>query len=224
MRKTLWMTAVLLATLLLAVPSLSAQVGSSSVVSTKKVDAKKVVKPKKIFAPVDKRWENTIRLLYEFPISVGIHYDGMYRIHKAVGIGIGTGYDYVFCPWEDRKSSFQQVPVYAQFRFYLIGEKRVNPFFGIAQGIDIGFYKILNNGVFTTFDSNPRNIVSECMFVGSRTRLEIGLNVRITATKSILFSVEGGASACPDTHYDNNRWKGDHKYYPALGFNLGFTF
>lgn len=223
MRKKLWMTAVLLATLLLAAPSLSAQVGSSSVVSTKKVDAKKVVKPKKIFAPVDKRWENTIRLLYEFPNSAGIHYDGMYRVHKAVGIGIGAGYNYVFMDFHHH-NSYQRVPVYAKFRFYLIGEKRVNPFFGIAQGIDMGFYKILNNGDFTAFNSNPRDIVSECMFVGSHTRLEFGLNIRVTATKSIFFSIEGGASACPSTHYNNNRWKGDHEYYPALGLNLGFTF
>ncbi|MCR4827703.1 MAG: hypothetical protein K5882_12265 [Bacteroidales bacterium] len=227
MKKTLWMTVSLLIALALATPNLSAQVGSSKVVSTKKVDAKKIVKQKKIFAPVDKRWENSIRLLYEFPISAGIHYDGMYRVHKAVGIGFGTGYNYVFRDF-NRGNSFHRIPLYAKARFYIVGEKKVNPFFGIAQGIDMGFYKILTDGSEYGITADPQHVVSEWMFIGSHTRLEFGLNIRFNARRSMFFSIEGGLSANPDVGHiiENNTpyFGGYHHYYPAFGANIGFTF
>ena len=226
MRKLLKITAFLLIALTLASPNLSAQVGSSKVVSTKKVDAKKVVKQKKIFAPVDKRWENSIRLLYEDIVSAGIHYDGMYRVNKAFGIGIGTGYNYVFQSLHS--SMYHRVPLYAIARVYIIGEKKVNPFFGFAQGIDVGFYKITNNH-YDGFDpgtQTPNHIVGEWMYIGSHSRIEFGLNFRLNASKSVFFSIEGGVSACPDKYYvvPENNWFGAHQYEPAFGVNLGFTF
>lgn len=226
MRKLLKITAFLLIALTLASPNLSAQVGSSKVVSTKKVDAKKVVKQKKIFAPVDKRWENSIRLLYEDLISVGIHYDGMYRVNKAFGIGIGTGYNYVFQSLHS--SMYHRVPLYAIARVYLIGEKKVNPFFGFAQGIDVGFYKIQtsHHDGFDPGAQTPDHIVGEWMFIGSHSRIEFGLNFRLNASKSVFFSIEAGVSACPDKYYvePENIWFGAHQYEPAFGVNLGFTF
>lgn len=226
MRKLLKITAFLLIALTLASPNLSAQVGSSKVVSTKKVDAKKVVKQKKIFAPVDKRWESSIRLLYEDIVSAGIHYDGMYRVNKAFGIGIGTGYNYVFHSLHS--SMYHRVPLYAIARVYLIGEKKVNPFFGFAQGIDVGFYKITNNH-YDGFDpgtQTPNHIVGEWMYIGSHSRIEFGLNFRLNASKSVFFSIEAGVSACPDKYYvePENIWFGAHQYEPAFGVNLGFTF
>lgn len=226
MRKLLQIAAFLLFAFTIASPNLSAQVGSSKVVSTKKVDAKKVVKQKKIFAPVDKRWESSIRLLYEDLISAGIHYDGMYRVNKAFGIGIGTGYNYVFSSLHS--SMYHRVPLYAIARVYLIGEKKVNPFFGFAQGIDVGFYR-LSTIDFDWFDpgtQTPEHTVGEWMFIGSHTRIEFGLNFRLNASKSVFFSIEGGVSACPDKYYIANEynWYGAHQYEPAFGVNLGFTF
>ncbi len=226
MRKLLKITAFLLIALTLASPNLSAQVGSSKVVSTKKVDAKKVVKQKKIFAPVDKRWESSIRLLYEDIVSAGIHYDGMYRVNKAFGIGVGTGYNYVI---QSLKSSmYHRVPLYAIARVFLTGEKKVNPFFGFAQGIDVGFYRLVPSSShwFDPASQTPKHTVGEWMFIGSHSRIEFGLNFRLNASKSVFFSIEAGVSACPDKYYvePENIWFGAHQYEPAFGVNLGFTF
>ena len=228
MRNVLRIAVSLLIALTLAIPHLSAQVGSSKVVTTKKVDAKKVVKQKKIFAPVDKRWESSIRLLYEFPLSAGIHYEGMYRVGKVFGIGFGTGYNYVFDDFHEY-NSYHRVPVYVKTRFYIVGEKRVNPFFGLAEGIDIGFYKLLTTGREFSINADPSEIVSEWMLIGEHARLEFGLNIRLDAKRSMFFSIEGGISASPDSYwnfYDNYTQfrRGGHHYYPAFGANIGFTF
>ena len=238
-----WITALMIG--LFSITNVSAQVNSGRVVTSRKVDATRVVKekPKKektvkekpqkektvkekpekpprektIYAPVDKRWYNTVRLQYGLNIAPGIHYQGNYRFNKWFELGVGIGYEYTLMSWVNY-GLIHTAPLYANVRFYFMGEKRVNPFVGFSQGLAISYYKMMNgweHPEIAYWGAPDYLIIGERLRVGSHTRIEIGGNFRINPKNSLKFSIEGGI--VPISR--------ENGYYDAvLSINFGFTF
>ena len=205
-------------------PTASAQIGASRVVSTRKVDAKKIEKPKKERwkEPVKTGWQNTLLLNYEFPICPGLHWNTGYRINKLMYIGAGLGYNFDFITpiyshinthWSNSYNGFyvsnpitHRFPLYAQLGFYIIGERKVNPYIGVSQGVDLIYYK-----------QNPAS--DKMLGLGSHTRLDLGANFRLPKSgHNILFTFDLGISPVGEKYYKYI----SHAFY--TGFNIGFTF
>lgn len=205
-------------------PTASAQIGASRVVSTRKVDAKKIEKPKKERwkEPVKTGWQNTLLLNYEFPICPGLHWNTGYRINKLllVGAGLGYNFDYVIPShshvntyWNNSYNGFDvssptihRFPLYAQLGFYIIGERKVNPYIGLSQGVDFIYYK-----------QNPKS--DKMLGIGSHTRFDLGANFRLPKSgHNILVTFGIGISP---VGYKYEKHIG-HAFYS--GFNIGFTF
>ncbi len=216
MKKNIAILLALSAMLLCFPVVMTAQVGSSRVVSAKKLDVHKVAKEKPTYAPVERGWQNIVKLQYNTILSIGLHYEGGYRFGKAVMFGMGVGYNFdIYNNWH----YFQhRVPIYAQAKFFFIGERRVNPFIGISQGADMLFYSR------KYYDGRPLAVgeytspSADFIAGGSHTRIELGCNIRITPQQSLLISAEMGTSP-----YASDSW-GRVKHALMGGFNVGYIF
>lgn len=188
-----------------------------------KVKEEKVKPPKErtIYAPVTEGWYNAVRLQYGLLISAGAHYQGEYRFNKWFGLGAGVGYEYYF---ESFNGSLHNIPLYANVRFYFLGEKRVNPFIGISQGIDIAYYRVLpayfplyggnGNNFLMSYSTTPNKwIVGDVLSLGTHTRMELGCNYRVNSKNSLRLSIEVGIIPIA------NGFCGFHS-----SFNIGYSF
>ena len=220
-----------------------AQVGGSHVVTTRKASATTVkkttnpymLKEKNGYAPVTKGWYNTIRCQYGLLVSLGLHYQGGYRFNKVFELGGGTGYECVFHSFRrdylGRNFSYHSVPLYANTRFFIKGNRRVNPFFGISTGINFTFYKIAGDYVSDDYDyynnysnftcynngydiiciANERiasfgdsTIIGHTFAVGFLAQFEFGCNFRVTPKNSV-----GVSLGVKNVYYHN----GNYYYY-----------
>ena len=123
---------------------------------------------------IQKRWQNSINVIYgviDFDIfQVGIDYSGGWRFNKHFLVGLGVGYKYNF-------GSGHYLPLYAQFKTYFWGTKRVNLLVGIDQGVGV----LLNN-------------YGDQYVFGSHTRGELGVNFRLSPTTDLSLSYNVGTS------------------------------
>lgn len=172
--------------------------------------------------PVKTGWQNTLLLNYEFPICPGLHWNTGYRINKLMYIGAGLGYNfdyvipshsYVNTYWNNSYNGFDvssptihRFPLYAQLGFYIIGERKVNPYIGLSQGVDFIYYK-----------QNPKS--DKMLGIGSHTRFDLGANFRLPKSgHSILVTFDMGISPVGDKYKKSIT----HAFYSGL--NIGFTF
>ena len=173
--------------------------------------------------PVKTGWQNTLLLNYEFGICPGIHWNTGYRINKLLLVGAGLGYNYdcrtldegyyIETRWGSNYEHFRvlnlpahRFPLYAQLAFYIIGERKVNPYIGVSQGVDILCYS-----------QNPKS--DKMIGLGSHTRLDLGANFRLPKSgHSVLATWEFGLSPV------GRRYTSIIHHAAFMGFNLGFTF
>ena len=173
--------------------------------------------------PVKTGWQNTLLLNYEFTFCPGIHWNTGYRINKLLLVGAGLGYNYdwftldegqhITTQWNGNSNWFtvdnlpaHRFPLYAQLAFYIIGERKVNPYIGISQGVDIILY-----------GQNPKS--DKMIGVGSHTRFDLGANFRLPKSgHSVLTTLEFGLSPV------GRRYTSDIHHAGFIGFNVGFTF
>ena len=200
---------------------------SSSTLFRKKLDVKR-------------GWQNAFNLLYGLSVRPGIEYQGGNRFNKWGLVGFGFGYSYNIGEYDYMYSyvvpdpdghpdegywtrgnvnyNYHYVPVYAHFKVYILGDKRVNPFVGIEQGVGLCI--------------RPVGPLTE-LSIGSHTRGEIGLNFRINAKTGVALSYNIGVSPTfvpgsvytyptPETNPDFPFTGIGHKLYQ--GFKLGINF
>lgn len=145
---------------------------------------------------VKRGWQNSICFKYQIYDNLGGEYIGGYRFNRYFLIGLGVGY------WnEELYEDEHHIPLYAHARVYFRGEKRINPYLGISQGVD-----------FHIYDGE--------LFVGSHTRAEVGVNFRCTQKFNLFLSYGLGTSPYV---YGSSYYYRIHEFVPAE-FKLGVTF
>lgn len=157
-------------------------------------------------------WQNTFNVVYGLTTTIGGEYNGGYRFSHWGLAGLGFGYQY------DLDGKTHYIPVYAQFKVYFLGKKRVNPYIGVNQGVGI---RLNSEGA------------QPILTFGSHTRGEIGVNFRLSPTTSLNLSYDIGTSPwidyytiqpAPITGSEGTLQMADpfHQLYQGLRFGITF--
>jgi hypothetical protein len=154
-------------------------------------------------------WQNMFSFVYGTSSLIGAEYTGGSRFSNWGFMGFGFGYAY------DLECKDHYVPLYAQFKVYILGKKRVNPYIAINQGV--------------AFRLAPSKTTEDFAFtVGSHTRGEIGVNFRLNPNTSLSLAYNIGTSPWGSAYgmsklADHFYWM-TPEHYIYHGLRLGITF
>ena len=180
---------------------------------------------------IERRWQNSIFATWGLYIIPGLEYVGGVRFNKSLFLGFGVGVNSDnLVPFSIRYHDYyayysgfiHSLPLYAQFYWYFLGDKRVTPYIGISQGIDFrimsGHYNHYFGDGYDDNDPYPgyhhySEYIPGRFWIGSYTRGEIGLNFRLSPKTSFFISYDIGVTSKDWDFYDL-----------YLGFRIGFTF
>lgn len=146
-----------------------------------------------------KGWQNSIALTYGLFLNPGIEYNGGWRFNKMFYVGFGTGYSFNL----DDYSHY--VPLFAQFKAYFWGDKRVNPYLGVCQGAAVTLSEY-----------------GDYYGIGSHTRGEVGVNFRLDQKVSLFLEYNIGTSPYLSRGIYSSGYFTYHYLYN--GFKVGITF
>lgn len=158
--------------------------------------AKEMKKDNRI--PVPRKWQHAANISFGALYGgkdLGARYEAGFRFNKVILLGLGLGYNYNF------EFNAHRIPVFAHMKLYFRGEKKVNPFIAISEGIDV-------------------TVVPGMFGIGNFFRSEFGLNIRLK-DKNLPISFELGCS--PDlVKGASGLAHVEHYFY--YGCKVGFSF
>ena len=157
-------------------------------------------------------------------IYIGVDYVGGYRFNRAFYLGLGLGFNAAVAHYESSPDVLGEgkvyplgkykLPLYLYAREYLGKNKKVQPFFGLAAGLNINIP--VNRYVADGLSINM------CRFFGE---LEFGLNISPKSRKSLFFSVSCPLF-CTPKYVSTSETTGSivNKANIGLSFKLGTSF